>query len=85
MMKSSHIGLHHPEFFLHWAAFELQVERRDKSLSVLNSAEDVPILRGNGQIKNARERVESGKVINLDPLYRISASPAPVSVMRNIT
>lgn len=46
---------------------------------MLNSADDVPILRGNGQIQAARERIESAKGLVLDPLYKInvqSHSPA---------
>ena len=74
MMKSSHIGLHHPEFFLHWADFELKVDRRDKSLAVLSSANDTPIMRGNNQIKEAKEfiEIESGKYLKLEPLFTLN-------------
>ena len=75
MMKSSHIGLHHPEFFLHWAAFELQVERKDKALSVLKAADDIPIMRGNGQIKAAKETLQADKPLKLDPLYKLNTEP----------
>lgn len=72
MMKSSHIGLHHPEFFLHWADFELKADRRDKSLAVLASANDTPIMRGNPQIKEAKEFIESDGILNLDVLFTLN-------------
>ena len=75
MMKSSHIGLHHPEFFLHWANFELQVDKREKSLLVLSSANDTPIMRGNLQIKEAKELIESDKDkkdLKLNALFNIN-------------
>lgn len=95
MMKSSHIGLHHPEFFLHWAAFELQVgkweisnafslifaERKDKALSVLNSAEELPLMRGNGQLKAAKERIEAGKELHLDALYKLNTELPPTATL----
>ena len=74
MMKSSHIGLHHPEFFLNWADFELKAERRDKSLAVLASANDTPIMRGNPQIKEAKELIESDKNLNLDVLFTLNTT-----------
>lgn len=74
MMKSSHIGLHHPEFFLHWAAFELKVERKDKALSVLKAADDIPIMRGNEQIRAANECLLGDKPIHLDPLYKLNTT-----------
>lgn len=72
MMKSSHIGLQHPEFFMHWAAFELGLERRDKCLQVLASAEELPIMRGNNQLKMVKDRIEAGKPLNLEPLYKLN-------------
>lgn len=74
MMKSSHIGLHHPEFFLHWADFELKCDRRDKSLAVLASANDTPIMRGNPQIKEARELIEADNNLNLDVLFTLNTT-----------
>ena len=74
MMKSSHIGLHHPEFFLHWADFEIKVDRRDKSLAVLSSANDTPIMRGNPQIKSAKELIESDKYLILEVLFTLNLS-----------
>lgn len=74
MMKSSHIGLHHPEFFLHWADFEIKVDRRDKSLAVLSSANDTPIMRGNPQIKAAKELIEADKNLILEVLFSLNLS-----------
>lgn len=74
MMKSSHIGLHHPEFFLHWADFELKVDRKDKSLAVLSSSNDTPIMRGNPQIKEAKELIESDKNLVLESLFTLNLS-----------
>ena len=88
MMKSSHIGLHHPEFFLHWADFELKCDRRDKSLAVLASANDTPIMRGNPQIKEARELIEADKNLNLDVLFTLNTTtkkPASTVIMPNTT
>ena len=77
MMKSSHIGLHHPEFFLHWADFEFKVERKDKSLAVLATANDTPIMRGNLQIKEAKELIEKGQNMKLDILFSLNLSRKP--------
>lgn len=74
MMKSSHIGLQHPEFFLHWAEFELKIDRKDKSLAVLSSANDTPIMRGNLQIKEAKELIESDQNLKLQPLFSLNLS-----------
>lgn len=81
MMKSSHIGLHHPEFFLHWADFEVKVDRRDKSLAVLASAHDTPIMRGNPQIKEAKELIESDKNLNLDVLFTLNTTFKPQNLI----
>lgn len=85
MMKSSHIGLHHPEFFLHWADFELNVERRDKSLAVLAGANDTPIMRGNLQIKEAKELIESDRNLKLDAIFSLNLSKkSAVTSMSNV-
>lgn len=81
MMKSSHIGLHHPEFFLHWASFEIKADRRDRSLAVLASSEDVPIMRGNFQIKSAKEAIESGNELVLESLYKINTQPPSTQML----
>lgn len=80
MMKSSHIGLHHPEFFLHWADFEIKVDRRDKSLAVLSSANDTPIMRGNPQIKEAKDLIEADKNLILEALFTLNLSRKPATV-----
>jgi hypothetical protein len=80
MMKSSHIGLHHPEFFLHWADFEIKVDRRDKSLAVLSSANDTPIMRGNPQIKEAKHLIEADKNLILEALFTLNLSRKPATV-----
>lgn len=80
MMKSSHIGLHHPEFFLHWADFEIKVDRRDKSLAVLSSANDTPIMRGNPQIKEAKELIEADKNLVLESLFTLNLSKKPLTI-----
>lgn len=76
MMKSSHIGLHHPEFFLHWADFELKVDRRDKSLAVLSSSHETPIMRGNAQISEAKALIESHRDLKLQPLFTLNSAAA---------
>lgn len=79
MMKSSHIGLHHPEFFLHWADFELKVDRKDKSLAVLSSANETPIMRGNLQIKEAKAQIEADKNLVLESLFSLNLSKKSVN------
>lgn len=39
---------------------------------MLNSAEELPLMRGNGQLKAARERIEAGKSLHLDALYKLN-------------